>query len=433
MMEMVKDRSWQLVSISLLIVILSVSFVIAPPGTDGQDTVSDIQLNQMTLHLSEGMELDPLDQPATDEYQAISIPNGFIRSGFRGLGIIPIGSTEWKPVGSWYTQPLKQPINLGGFVEVIAYAYKEETDGTSPNSQFKFEILKGSEVLLELNLGGTAIREGTDVILKATGSFPPGNDTTIESGTSMVFRVSAKSNGGGATLRFGTERYDSHFTFSSNSLEIRNLYMTKKEVILEYKDAFMAPWTRLYSALEIERVKIPQDDMSSMMNSLNYTREIHWERSSSPGKYEVFASLGYSMDENLSSQKSLEITEKKESWFKLENVKNTVSGNIPLLIIIVIAIAVISIYMRRRSRQWKRRFSRLPPDIQDKKDKKSAWKDLDKERKKRLKEKRLERVIDDDEEPDEDEMENKDFNLFKRSVIGGSDGFQAEEIEELEL
>jgi hypothetical protein len=424
-----------LISIPLLLILIATSIDLFTMGSEGQGVEGPQELNLTTLHLAEGMSLSPLDHDQADEYQAVGIPNGFARTGFRGLGIVPVGDTVWKEVGTWYTEPLKQQINLGGVVEVEAWAYKEETDGTSPTSQFRFEIMKGNEVLLSLGLGGTTIREGNDVRLSATGAFPPGNDTTIEGGTSMAFRIFAKSNGGGATIRFGNPKYDSRFTFFSNSLEIRDIRMTKKEAILEYKDAFMVPWTNLYTQLEIDRVKVPDDGISSMMNSLNYTREIHWERRSGTGEYTVFASIGYCSGQNLSDQRLIEIKENRESWFRLENFQDMISSNMLLIVILIIVVAVILTLARRRRKVWTRRYRRLPQNVQDgsKKEKQKAWKEIYKEKRLKRKELRQMRIVDEDEEPDEDEMEEKEFTLFKKKVLGNRYEVEVEDVEELEL
>jgi hypothetical protein len=419
--------------ISAILILISFSILISP--AEGQELEQGKELNEMTLHLSEGMTLSPLDPPETDVYSAVAIPNGYRQTGFRGYGIIPVGSTIWIEVGTWYTEPLKNEINLGGTVKVEAIAYKEASDQVTPNCQFRFQIRKESEVLMEITTQTYNIPLETKLRVGGTGNFPPGNDTTVEAGVRLSFKIYAKSNGGGAALRFGTREYDSKFIFSSNALEINTVYMTKEEVIMEYRDAFMVPWTQLHVLIEIDRVKIPNQDMSSIMNSLNYTREIHWERKSSPGEYTVFTSIGYTMDQNLSQQRVVEITQKRQSWFEIENIQNLLSGNIFVIAIIVIVLAVVFLFIRYRKQVWKRRFRRLPPDIQlkDKKEKRRAWKDMAKVRKKRLQENRLERVVDEDEVPDEDELREKEFNLFKTTLFRGSPGTPEEDVEELEL
>lgn len=422
-----------LLQISAIMILGSFTMLISP--VEAQELDQGKELNEMTLHLSEGMTLSPLDPPETDVFSAVAIPNGYRQTGFRGYGIIPVGSTIWIEVGTWYTEPLKNEINLGGTVKVEALAYKEASDQVTPNCQFRFQIRKESEVLLEITTQTYNIPLETKLTVGGTGNFPPGNDTTVEAGVRLSFKVYAKSNGGGAALRFGTREYDSKFTFSSNALEINTVYMTKEEVIMEYRDAFMVPWTQLHVIIEIDRVKIPNQDMSSMMNSLNYTREIHWERKSNPGEYTLFASIGYTMDQNLSQQRVVEITQKRQSWFELENIQNLISGNIILIVILLLVLIIVFTALRARKKVWRRRFGRLPPDIQTKsrKDKKRAWKDIAKKRKKRLKENRLDRVVDEDEVPDEDEMREREFNLFKTSVYKGSPEIPEKDVEELEL
>ncbi len=389
-----------------------------------------LELNMMSLYFAEGMELDPL-LPATDEYQAISIPNGFIKDGFRGLNLLPVGHTYWKTVGTWYTQPLKQKINLGGLAEVNIYTYKPEgSEGGSPSSDFRFEIMRGNEVLLDLFIGGVRITEGTDTLVTVTGSFPPGNDTTIEPGTSLALRITAKCNGGGAMVKFGSTTYKSGFTFGSNALQIHTIHMGPHHVVLEYKDAFMVPWTKLHTELTLDRVIIPNMDMSSLMNSVNMTRELHWDRENKPGEYEMFISLGYSPEQNISQQFFLKIPKVNIEWFKLGNIGNMVQNNSSIVVIVILALAGLVMYSRYRGRLWNRRVKLLSPDIRKKEraSQKTAWKEMDAKRRQRWKVEREKKVI--EEEDDVDEIEDAEFRIFKRKNKKGAPTFRPEELDD---
>lgn len=405
---------------------------------EGQSTIP-LELNRMNLYMVEGMELDPAPLEATDEYQAVSIPNGFIRDGFRGFNLLPVGHTYWKAVGTWYTQPLKQKINLGGRAEVNVIAYKEASGDGSPSSDFRFEILRGNEVLLDLYQGGIRITEGQDVKVSVSGSFPPGNDTTIEAGTSLAIRITARCNGGGAVLKFGSKTYPSGLTFGANALEIRNMLMTKNHFVLEYKDAFMIPWTKLHTQLYINKELVPNEEVTSMMNSMNTTRELHWEIKHGPGDYEAFISLGYLPEQNISEQRFLEIKEVKKDWFELSNMGNLVSNNLGLVVLLVLFIAALLMYGRSRRRAWKRRFDQLPGEFRgkDKGSKKDAWKEIEKRRRERRNRERLSRVIETGSvEVEEDEGE---FRIFKRKTrkpqqkIDPDELISDEEMDEIEL
>ncbi len=380
---------------------------------DGQAT-QPMQLNMMNLYMVEGMELNPAALEATDEHQAVSIPNGFIRDGFRGFNILPVGHTYWKAVGTWYTQPLKQKVNLGGRAEVNIIAFKEMTGDGSPNCDFRFEIMRGNEVLLDLYQGGIRITEGQDVKVTVAASFPPGNDTTVEAGTSLALRVTARCNGGGAVIKFGSKTYPSGITFGSNALEIRNMLMNKNHFVLEYKDAFMVPWTQLHTQLYINKELIPNEDVTSMMNAQNTTRELHWERKSKPGDYEVFVSIGYLHEQNISQQRFLEINEVKKDWYELENVGKMVTNHFGVVVLIILFLAAMIMYGRHRRRMWKRRLQQLPPPLKKKEkgERKEAWKELQRRRQERISRQRERRVI---EKKDEEIIEDDgEFRIFKR-------------------
>jgi len=402
-------------SILLALLLLIGIFIPLSSNVEGQE-IAPMELNPTHLYFAEGMEMTPLTPESTDEYQAVTIPNGFIRDGFRGLSILPVGHTYWKSVGTWYTQPLKKRINLGGKAEVTVYAFKEESDGGSPSSDFTFEILRGEQVLLSIYVPNIRITEGQDIKIVGSGSFPPGNDTTIEPGMSLSLRITARCNGGGAVLKFGSKTYDSGVTFGSNALEIHDVKIDKHHVILEYKDAFMAPWTKLYKMLLLNGVIIPNDDVSSEMNAANMTRELHWERRNGPGDYELLVSIGYSPEQNISRQAFLKITDAKTAWFKFSNIGAMVSNNIPVLALIIIMLAAVAMYGRHRGRVWDRRIRRLPPEVARKQrgEAKRYWKEMRKKKREEWKKERKKRIIEDDEI--DEEMEEEEFRIFKRKV-----------------
>jgi hypothetical protein len=382
---------------------------------EGQVGIPPLELNMMSIYMVEGMELNPAPLEATDEYQAVSIPNGFIRDGFRGFNILPVGHTYWKAVGTWYTQPLKQKINLGGRAEVDIIAYKEVTGEGSPNCDFRFEVMRGNEVLLDLYQGGVRITEGVDTKVTVAGSFPPGNDTTIEAGTSLAIRITARCNGGGAIIKFGSKSYPSGISFGSNALEIRNMMISKKHFVLEYKDAFMVPWTKLHAQLYINKELIPNDEVTSMMNSVNTTRELHWEIKNKPGDYEAFASIGYLPEQNISEQRFLEINENKEDWYELENLGKVFRNNLAIVVLIVLIFVSLIMYGRHRKRTWSRRFKDLPSDLRkkDRSSRKDAWKELESRRKKARDRQRLSRVIEKN-EVEEIAEDDGEFRIFKK-------------------
>ncbi len=401
------------VLITLSIVLLLGVLIPTAEVAEAQN-LGPMELNMMDLFMIQGMELNPAPLETTDEYQAVSIPNGFIKDGFRGFNLLPVGHTYWKAVGTWYTQPLKQKVNLGGRAQVDVIAFKETTGDGSPSCDFRFEIKRGNEVLLDLYLGGVRITEGQDTNVQIAGSFPPGNDTTIEAGTSIAITVTARCNGGGAVLKFGSKTYPSGISFGSNALEIRNMMINRNHFVLEYKDAFMVPWTKLHAQLYINKELVPNDDVTSMMNSVNTTRELHWEIKSKPGDYEAFISIGYLPEQNISDQRFLEIKEYKKDWFALKNVGNLVTGHMGIVILIILLLVSVIMYGRHRKTLWKGRFKRLPQGLQknDKGARKDSWKELERRRKERRLNERESRVI--EKNHFEEVEDDGEFRIFKK-------------------
>lgn len=422
------------------VALLSGIFLPVAERAQAQGTLPQ-ELPPVSVFFQEGTEMSPLPLESSDEFQAVSIPNGFIRDGLRGRNILPVGHTYWKSVGTWYTQPLKQKINLGGRAEVTIFAHKPESDGGSPNSDFRFEIMRGNEVLLDIYVGGIRITEGQDIKVTGAASFPPANDTAIEPGETLALRITARCNGYGAALRYGSTSYPSGLSFGSNALQIHSTRMERRHIVLEYKDAFMVPWTKIHTQVFVDGFEIQNDDVTTMMNSLNSTRELHWERESSYGDHELKISIGYNPEQNISIQSFHEIKQNKKAFFSLNNLGNIVSNLWGFIVFIIIVIVAWSIYLRRKSRIWQIRFRKLPPEIRakDKAARKEAWKKAHDKKKDRWKEERKKRILKD--EIDQDELEDEEFRLFKKkkkrtgpSQMIDSDPFEDDgELEDMEL
>jgi hypothetical protein len=321
------------------------------------------------------------------------------------------------------------------------FAHKPESDGGSPSSDFRFEIMRGNEVLLEIYVGNVRITEGTDVKITGSDSFPAANDITIEPGTALALRVTARCNGYGAALRYGSTSYPSGITFGTNALQIHSTRMGKDCVVLEYKDAFMIPWTKIQTQVYVDGFEISEGDtdITTMMNSVNSTRELHWARENSYGDHELKISIGYNLEQNISAQSFHQVKQNKVAFFSLDNMKNIVSNLWGFIAVIVIILIAWAIYLRRKSHVWDRRIQKLPPEIKskDRGTQKDAWKKAREKKMDKWKEERKNRVIRD--EIDEDEVEDEEFRLFKRKkkkmapTITESDLFDEEPMDDIEL
>ena len=74
-----RSRAFALAAIiTMLATLIPMAVLIVPGEVDAQDPGQPLMLNQMRIFLSEGMGMTPLPPESADEYQAISIPNGFI-------------------------------------------------------------------------------------------------------------------------------------------------------------------------------------------------------------------------------------------------------------------------------------------------------------------------------------------------------------------
>ncbi|MBN1538993.1 MAG: hypothetical protein JW939_02525 [Candidatus Thermoplasmatota archaeon] len=398
-----------------------------------QEAGTPMELNRISVYLDEQFSLSPLP-PDSTEFQAISIPNGFIRDGLFGYSILPIGHLYWKDVGIWNTPPLRETINLGGEVRVSVYATRGSESG-SVSCDFWFYIMRGTEVLLKLEAMSKTLQSGIDTEVVATSRFPSGNDTTIEAGNTLSLMIQARCNGG-ATLRFGSTDLDSGFTFGSNSLQLANIFMDREKITVEYRDAFMVPWIMLYTELKVDGVILPNEQIMSQINPINRTREIIWERESPPANYEVFISMSYHYSgiNNISETKVL--TVQKPYVSRIDMIKDILGQVLLYTLLGAIIITAMVLFSRYRKGVWNRRFRELPMALQDesKHRKKKAWKASKKERRREERAGRKERK-----ERDKGE-DTGEFSLFKRKEPPSSRSersrgiiLDAENVDEIEL
>ncbi len=396
-----------LAAVVMLSMIVPIALFEATEDAEGQEPGQPLLLNNMELFMTEGMAMSALP-PESNEWQAIVIPNGFIKDGLRGRNLLPIGHTYWMDVGMWSTQPLRETINLGGKVEVVIYATREEGSG-AVSSDFEFTIMRGTEPLLVLGVSNERIEDGVDNRITALDWFPSNNDTTIEAGTPISLMIRAKCNGG-ATMKYGSTDVPSGFHFASNALQIQNIFMDKDKVTVEYKDAFMVPWIKLYTELKVAGIVQPNYQINSEMNSINRTREIIWQRESPPDTYEVFLSMSYhySGENNISDTRTLKVEKPYVSSF--DSVKNFIGAAFPWVLLIIIIIFAWYMIAKSRKKVWRRRFKELPEPMMVLSDhkKKRSWKKVNKDRKQNNRENRKvekkRKEFDDDDE----------FSLFKR-------------------
>jgi hypothetical protein len=145
------------------------------------------------------------------------------------------------------------------------------------------------------------------------------------------------------------------------------------------------------------------------MNSINRTREIIWERESSPDDYEVFVSMSYHYtgEYNISEVRTLKVEKPYVSDFQL--FKNFLNQWFLVIFIILIGIISLVLYTKHRKKLWKKRFRSLPEPIQEMSHhkKKKAWKRNYKDNKKIERDRRKE-------EKERKEEEEEDFSLFKK-------------------
>jgi hypothetical protein len=387
-------------------VLLAITFVNGSAVSSAQEPGQSLSLDEMTLYLEEGMGMSPLPPESGEEYQAISIPNGFVKKGLFNRNILPVGTTYWKDVGMWSTQPLRETINLGGEVEVVIYATREE-GSDSVNSDFEFIILRGTEPLLVLGVTNQRIDDGVDNRITASDWFPSNNDTTVKAGTTISILIRAKCNGG-AILKFGSSDVASGFHFGSNALQIQNIFMDNERITVEYQDAFMVPWIKLFTELRVNSIIQSNYEVGSEINTANRTRELIWDRESVPGQYEVFISLSYNYlgENNISYMRNLKVEEPHISG--IQKFRNFVDLVFPYILITGI-LSVSFIFMTKmRKKIWRKRINDLPEPVKDLSypKKKKEWKKMNKANKRRKMEQR--RI-------DRERREREGFSLFKRN------------------
>ncbi|MBN1390850.1 MAG: hypothetical protein JXA22_09455 [Candidatus Thermoplasmatota archaeon] len=395
------------VAMTVLATLLPVALFGDMENTDAQSAGMPMELNMMGIYLSEQMGLSPLP-PDTNEYQSISIPNGFIKDGLFGYSILPIGHLYWKDVGVWETSPLRETINLGGDVGVTIFATREEGAG-NVNCDFYFYIMRGTEVLLKLESMDRTIQNGIDNRVDAYGRFPANNDTTIEAGTKLSLMIQARCNGG-AIMKFGSTEVPSGFTFASNSLQLQNIFMDREKITVEYKDAFMVPWIELYTELRVDGVIHPNEQMMSQVNSINRTREIIWERDNPPANYEVFISMSYHYAGIYNISEIRTISVHKPHISTLDTMKDILGQAFVYLLLGAFIILGIVLLSRYRKGVWRKRFKELPLHMQEltRHKKKKEWKRSHKQLKKEGRQGKREEK---ERKKNEDDGE---FSLFKR-------------------
>lgn len=372
-----------MIGLMLLVVVAGAVFPMLVSETSmeasAQEGGAPPTLTDGRMYLKEGMSMDPVPPDVNDEFQMVSIPNGFIQDGIFGYGFLPIGHTYWRDVGIWTTQPLRQQINLGGQVEIVIFAAKE---GNSVTADFEFQILRQNEAdpMIQLVATNQRILGGSEATrISVRGAFPPGNDTTVEADTQLVFKVRARCQiqDGGASLRFGSNELASGFSFGSNALQAHALYMTEDEITFEYKDSFMIPWVKMYTLFTLNGIEQTQAQISSQMNSMNQTRMIIYKMENVPGRYELFASIAYDPSGygNVSMQSISTLTKPKFDLGK--EVTSFLKARAGLLIFLFLLFATPFVLARWRSKVWRRRFLTMPHDTRDlsKRKKKRIWKD----------------------------------------------------------
>ncbi len=400
-----------LLTMGMIVVLLPMVLLLLPEEASAQnEPILPNQLDESVMNLREGMSMSPEGLDLRSDPQAIIIPNGYRATGLFGYGIITkIGRTEWVEVGSWHTLPLRERLYLGGMAEFTIYAYNEEQ---SVNCDIEFSIARANEAQpLASVVTSERIAKGTDrTPITENLMFPAGNETTIEAGSEMVFRIKARCNGG-AVMSYGNSDYPSGFSFFSNALSIHALYMDRESVTMEYKDAFMVNYARINTVLTVDREEIQNMHLDTQINSLNNTREMIWHHESGYGDHEVIASISYDLTgvRNVSLVQTISLT--KPIVDDLQKVLNAFWGNLNWIIFIIIVIAAIVLYSKHRKNKWKRRFKTLDPSSASlsRHKKKKLWKRMKNNRRRANKVHRMQTK-----EREEKEHEDDGFSIFKK-------------------
>ncbi len=403
--------SFALLTMGIALVLMPLVILLLPEEASAQDDIIlPNELNESVMSLREGTAMSPEGLDPRAEPQAIIIPNGYRATGLFGYGIITrIGRTEWVEVGSWHTQPLRERLYLGGKAEFTIFAYNEER---SVDCDIEFSIGRANEAQpLASVVTSQRVAAGTDrTPITAILQFPAGNDTTIEAGSEMVFRIKARCNGG-AIMSYGNSDYPSGFSFFSNALTIHSLYMDREKVTMEYKDAFMVNYARIITVLTVDREIIPNMHLDTQINSFNNTREMIWHHESGFGDHEIIVSISYDPTglRNVSLVQTINLP--KPIVDDLQLVVNILKGNLNWIIFIIIIIVAIVLYSKHRKKVWKRRFKTLDPSSASlsKHKKKKMWKRMKKDRRRATKVHKME-----EKERDEKEHEEDGFSIFKK-------------------
>ncbi len=403
-----------LLTTGMIIGLLPILLLLVPEEASAQDDIIlPNQLDESMMSLREGMAMSPEGLDPRAEPQAVIIPNGYRATGLFGYGIITkIGRTEWVEVGSWHTQPLRERLYLGGRAEFTIFAYNTDR---SVDCDIEFSIGRANEQPLASVVTSQRIAAGTDrTPITAVLQFPAGNETMIEAGSEMVFRIKARCNGG-AVMSYGSKDYPSGFSFFSNALTIHALYMDRESITMEYKDAFMVNYARINTVLTVDREIIQNMHLDTQINSFNNTREMIWHHESGYGDHEVIASISYDPDGNRNVSLVQTISLTKPIVDDLQMVLNAFRGNLNWIILIIIIIVAIVFYSKSRKKKWKRRFKTLDPTAASlsKHKKKKLWKRMKKEntranRARKMQEREREAV----------EHEDDAFSIFKKKKRG---------------
>jgi len=390
----------------------------AEAQSTGGEAGAPLTLSESYMFIREGMEMSPQAFSTGAETQSHLIPNGWRSTGLLGFGILKrYGRTEWMEVGTWTSKPLRERLYLGGKVTFAIWAYNEEY---GVQSDFEFIILKGGEqnplVSVTVNNKALSTDSNAPTKIQASVNFPPGNDTMIDGGETMAFKLMARCNGG-ATLAFGTPTYHSGFAFSSNALTIHSIYMDETAVTCEYKDAFLVPWVTMKTDATIDNVGLLDEHRTSQMNIVNGTRELIWEGEYSYGNHEIAVSLSYDPEgtRNVSKVVNVKISRPEVNTFR--QIWNTLKSNLVVIILVILLIVAFFFYVRHRKKLWRRRFRSLPPEGQSlkKRKKKKMWKRI---RKQEKKQKKARKKMDREEIEETETGGEGGFSLFKKKNRG---------------
>jgi len=388
-----------------------------PSGYVDAEEPGNVELFPSFIYMKPPNGLSPeVPDVGTNDLTA-TIPDGFVRDGPFGRGLLPfLGHVEWREVGVWTSQPLKETINIGQTVTIKMWAQGKPGVQNQVSCDFEFILTRADEAnaIVQLNINNVAIPNGVDggyVSFTTFQTLPYGNATQIEANSQLSLRVRARCNGG-AILVYGSPSHDSGFELYSNSLKPHVMVMNRESVSMEYKDAFLVPYTKINKRLLVNDFQVDNKELESDYNSENQTRILIWPVSNNPGSYEVSISLSYDLtgERNVSISETLTVRVKKID--ATIAIWNFLKSSIPYLLVIALVVAGLVVYNKHRKKVWRRRVKKLPEtdrNLSFHKQKK-AWK-------KHVKEEKLKRRADRKERLRrlEDEEAEAGFSLFKRT------------------